>query len=147
MVDIIKLKTGSRYEDQASYSRLVALENWIFVSNTAGREPITLEIPEDVTAQTEQVLANIERALGVVGASLRDVVASRIFIPDPGDIPAVMAKVGERFRGVDPAMTLTCPSLSSNAYKVEMEVTAYRGASSGKVETRRLADFKPFSAA
>lgn len=138
MVNVVKLKTGSRYEDLASYSRLVAVDNLIFVSNTAGRNPQTQEIPEDVTQQTEQVIANIERALGEVGASLGDVVASRIFIQDPADVPAVMAKVGERFRGVDPAMTLTCPPLSSNVYKVEIEVTAFRGASKGQVETRRL---------
>ncbi len=138
MVNVVKLKTGSRYEDLASYSRLVAVDNLIFVSNTAGRNPQTQEIPDDVTQQTEQVIANIERALGEVGASLGEVVASRIFIQDPADVPAVMAKVGERFRGVDPAMTLTCPPLSSNVYKVEIEVTAFRGASKGKVETRRL---------
>lgn len=80
MVEILKLKTGSRYEDLASYSRLVSVDDWIFVSNTAGRNPLTQEIPEDVTEQTEQVLANIERALLAVDASLGDVVASRIFI-------------------------------------------------------------------
>ena len=108
MVNVVKLKTGSRYEDLASYSRLVAVDNLIFVSNTAGRNPQTQEIPDDVTQQTEQVIANIERALGEVGASLGDVVASRIFIQDPADVPAVMAKVGERFRGVDPAPRAAC---------------------------------------
>jgi enamine deaminase RidA (YjgF/YER057c/UK114 family) len=138
MVEIVKLKTGSRYEDQASYSRLVCVDNLIFVSNTAGRNPLTQEIPEDITEQTEQVLANVERALQAVDASLGDVVASRIFIQDPSDTPAVMAKVGERFRGIDPAMTLTCPPLSSTVYKVEIEVTAYRGASKGNVEVRNI---------
>ena len=138
MIEIVKLKTGSRYEDLASYSRLVSVDNWIFVSNTAGRNPLTQEIPEDVTEQTEQVLANIERALQAVDASFGDVVASRIFIQDPSDTPAVMAKIGERFRGVDPAMTLTCPPLSSAVYKVELEVTAYRGSSKGNVEVRKI---------
>ena len=138
MIEIVKLKTGSRYEDLASYSRLVSVDNWIFVSNTAGRNPLTQEIPEDVTEQTEQVLANIERALQAVDASLGDVVASRIFIQDPSDTPAVMAKIGERFRGVDPAMTLTCPPLRSAVYKVELEVTAYRGSSKGNVEVRKI---------
>lgn len=138
MVEIVKLKTGSRYEDQASYSRLVCVDNLIFVSNTAGRNPLTQEIPEDVAEQTEQMLANVERALLAVDASLGDVVASRIFIQDPSDTAAVMAKIGERFRGIDPAMTLTCPPLSSAVYKVEIEVTAYRGASRGNVEVKRI---------
>lgn len=138
MVEILKLKTGSRYENLASYSRLVSVDDWIFVSNTAGRNPLTQEIPEDVTEQTEQVLANIERALLAVDASLGDVVASRIFIQNPSDTSAVMAKIGERFRGIDPAMTLTCPPLSSKDYKVEVEVTAYRGASKGNIEVKKL---------
>ncbi|MBK7284440.1 MAG: RidA family protein [Sphingomonadales bacterium] len=138
MVEIVKLKTGSRYEDIASYSRLVCVENLIFVSNTAGRNPVTLEMPEDAAEQTEQALANIERALQAVDASLGDVVAARIFIQNPSDTVAVMAEFGECFRGVDPAMTLTCPPLSSEAYKVEIEVTAYRGASKGNVELKTI---------
>lgn len=138
MVEIVKLKTGSRYEDIASYSRLVCVDNLIFVSNTAGRNPVTLEIPEDAAEQTEQALANIERALQAVDASLGDVVAARIFIQNPSDTVAVMAEFGERFRGVDPTMTLTCPPLSSEAYKVEIEVTAYRGASKGNVELKTI---------
>ena len=138
MVQIVKLKTGSRYEDIASYSRLVCVDNLIFVSNTAGRNPVTLEIPEDAVEQTEQAMANIERALQAVDASLGDVVAARIFIQNPSDTVAVMTKFGERFRGVDPAMTLTCPPLSSEVYKVEIEVTAYRGTSKGNVELKTI---------
>ncbi|MFW2851162.1 RidA family protein [Sphingomonas sp. TX0543] len=138
MVEIVKLKTGSRYEDMASYSRLVCVDGLIFVSNTAGRNPATQEIPEDAAEQTDQVLANIERALQAVDASLGDVVAARVYIQDPSDTPAVMARFGDRFRGIDPAMTLTCPPLSSPAYKVEIEVTAYRGASRGNVELKAI---------
>jgi hypothetical protein len=41
MTKITKLKTGSPFEDQASYSRLVCVDNWIYVSNMAGRNPQT----------------------------------------------------------------------------------------------------------
>ena len=139
MTKIVKLKTGNKFEDHGSYSRLVAVDNLIFVSNTAGRNPDTKEIPEDITEQTLQVFANIERALASVGSSLGDVVASRVFIQDPTDTHAVMTTVGEKFRGIDPASTVTCPPLGSTVYKVEIEVTAYRGAASADVETIRLA--------
>ncbi|MBN8932139.1 MAG: RidA family protein [Rhizobium pusense] len=139
MTKIIKLKTGNKFEEHGSYSRLVAVENFIFVSNTAGRNPDTKEIPEDITEQTLQVFANIERALASVGSSLGDVVASRVFIQDPADTHAVMTTVGEKFRGIDPASTVTCPPLGSIAYKIEIEVTAYRGAAKADVETIRLA--------
>ncbi len=44
MTSVIKVKTGSKYEEMGSYSRLVAVDNWIHVSNTAGRHPQTKEI-------------------------------------------------------------------------------------------------------
>lgn len=134
MTKIVKIKTGSRFEDHGSYSRIVAVDNWIFLSNTAGRNPETKEIPQDVVEQTRQVFANMARALAAVGATLADVVASRVFIQDPADTHAVMTIVGETFRGIDPASTVTCPPLGSTVYKVEIEVTAFRGASTADTE-------------
>lgn len=135
MTKIVKVKTGSKFEEIASYSRVVAVDDWIYVSNTAGRNPDTQEIPEDVIEQAEQVFKNIERALVPVGASLKDVVVSRVFIQDPEDTAKVMEFIGTKFRGVDPVTTVTCPPLGSTVYKVELEVTAYRGASEADVET------------
>jgi enamine deaminase RidA (YjgF/YER057c/UK114 family) len=139
MTKILKVKTGSKFEEIASYSRVVAIDNWIYVSNTAGRNPDTQEIPEDVIEQTEQVFANIEHALAAVDSSLQDVVMSRVFIQYPEDTPRVMEFIGTKFRGVNPATTVTCPPLGSNVYKVELEVTAYRGASKAEVEEISIA--------
>ena len=135
MTTITKLKTGTKLEEISSYSRLVAVDNWIFVSNTAGRNPQSGEIPADLAEQTLQVFANIERALAAVEASLADVVATRVFIQDPADTPAVMTIFGEKFRGIDPTTTVTSPPLGSAVYRVEIEVTARRGA--GRAETER----------
>ena len=52
MTTVTRLTTGSEFEKKASYSRLVMLDNWIFVSNTAGRHPVTRQIPEDLRQQT-----------------------------------------------------------------------------------------------
>ncbi|MDG2089914.1 MAG: RidA family protein [Gammaproteobacteria bacterium] len=139
MTKIVKVKTGSKFEEIASYSRVVAVDNWIYVSNTAGRNPDTLEIPEDVVEQVKQVFANIERALTAVNSSLKDVVMSRVFIQYPEDTPKVMEFIGTKFRGVNPATTVTCPPLGSEVYKVELEVTAYRGASKAGVEEISIA--------
>ncbi|WP_437883980.1 RidA family protein [Pseudomonas sp. LRF_L74] len=139
MTQIIKLTTGSKFEKEASYSRLVAVDNWIYVSNTAGRNPQTKLIPEDLTEQTHQVFANIEAALVAVESSLADVIFSRVYVQDPQDVPAVMAIIGEKFRGINPATTVTCPPLGGLAYKVELEVTAFRGASRAEVTEITLA--------
>ncbi|MHC2148894.1 RidA family protein [Pseudomonas sp. 210_17 TE3656] len=138
MTEIIKLKTGSKYEEMGSYSRLVAVDNWIYVSNTAGRNPETKLISEDVVEQTHQVFSNIEAALKAVDSSLADVICSRVFIQDPQDVAQVMTLIGEKFRGINPASTVTCPPLGSTVYKVEVEVTAYRNASRANVVEIKL---------
>ncbi|MEF2482742.1 RidA family protein [Vibrio mimicus] len=134
MTRIVKVKTGSKLEEVASYSRVVAVDNWIFVSNTAGRNPATGEMPKDVFEQTEQVFTNIEVALASVEASLKDVISSKVFIQNPDNVPAVMEFIGTKFRGVNPTTTVTCPLLGSSIYEVEIEVTAYRGASQADIE-------------
>lgn len=131
---IVKVKTGSKFEEIGSYSRLVAVDNWIYVSNTAGRNPETKVIPEDVLEQTEQVFSNIEAALAAVDSSLADVVCSRVFIQNPEDVHAVMQLIGEKFKGINPATTVTCPPLGSTVYKMELEVTAYRGAATADIQ-------------
>ena len=133
MTRIIKVKTGSKFEEMGSYSRLVALDNWIYVSNTAGRNPVTQEIPADVSQQTLQVFANIEAALAAIDTSLKDVVFSRVFIQDPNDVPIVMAIIGDKFRGINPATTVTCPPLGSTVYKVELEKNLLRYARGSKI--------------
>jgi 2-iminobutanoate/2-iminopropanoate deaminase len=139
MTDIIKVKTGNKFEELGSYSRLVAVDNLIFVSNTAGRNPQTKLIPADLTEQTLQALANIETALAAVGASLSDAIAARVFVQFPQDIDTVMAAYAQRMRGINPTLTMTSPPLGSAEYKVEIEITAYRGAAKANIKEINLA--------
>lgn len=138
MVDVIKVKTGNKFEEHGSYSRLVAVDNLIFVSNTAGRNPRTKEIPTDLAEQTNQVLDNISAALASVDAVLEDVVSARVFVQFTDDIDEVMGAYGERMRGINPTLTMTCPPLGSTQYKVEIDVVAYRGASKGNVRELQI---------
>ena len=134
MTDIIKVKTGSPAEERGAYSRLIAVDNLIFVSNTAGRNPRTKLIPEDPAEQTLQVLANIDAALAAVGSSIDDVIAARVFVQFPQDIDAVMGAYADKMRGINPTLTLTSPPLGMPEFKVEIEVTAYRGAAKANVQ-------------
>ncbi|MNT51593.1 hypothetical protein D3C72_1885650 [compost metagenome] len=61
-----------------------------------------------------------------------------MFIQDPQDVAQVMTLIGEKFRGINPASTVTCPPLGSTVYKVEVEVTAYRNASRANVVEIKL---------
>jgi 2-iminobutanoate/2-iminopropanoate deaminase len=134
MPQVIKVKTGNKFEEHGSYSRLVAVDDLIFVSNTAGRNPRTKLIPEDLTEQTNQVLDNISAALASVDAVLEDVVSARVFVQFPEDVETVMTAYGLRMRGINPTLTMTCPPLGSTQYKVEVDVTAWRGVSKAEVK-------------
>lgn len=137
MAQIVKVKSGSPFEERESYSRIVAVDDWIFVSNTAGRNYRTREMSTDAVGQIRQALENVRGALESVGSSLADVVRSRVTIPNPEDAPDVMLVVGEYFRGVDPASTVLCSPLGHIDYKAEIEITAYRGAGQG-AERRQI---------
>lgn len=136
MTRVVKVKSGSPFEERESYSRLVVIGEWILVSNTAGRNYRTQEMAPDAVGQIRQALENVKGALESVGSSLEDVVRSRVTIPHVEDAPDVMAVVGEYFRGIDPASTVTCSPLGGPDYRAEIEVTAFRGA--GAFETERL---------
>jgi len=134
MPQVIKVKTGNKFEEHGSYSRVVAVDNMIFVSNTAGRNPATKLIPEDLTEQTNQVLDNLSSALKSVDAGLGDVVSARVFVQFPEDVETVMTAYGLRMRGINPTLTMTCPPLGSTQYKVEIDVVAMRGVSQAEVK-------------
>ncbi len=134
MPQVIKVKTGNKFEEHGSYSRVVAVDNMIFVSNTAGRNPATKLIPEDLTEQTNQVLDNLSSALKAVDSGLGDVVSARVFVQFPEDVETVMTAYGLRMRGINPTLTMTCPPLGSTQYKVEIDVVAIRGVSMAEVK-------------
>jgi enamine deaminase RidA (YjgF/YER057c/UK114 family) len=128
VTEIVKVKSGSILEDKEGYSRIVAVGDWIFMSLTAGRDYKTRAMPDTAVEQARQAMKNVEGALQAVGASLADVVRRRIFIPRQEDVPDVMAYMGEKFRGIDPASCVSCGSLGGPEYLFEIEITAYRGA-------------------
>ncbi|MWV26863.1 Rid family hydrolase [Aurantiacibacter rhizosphaerae] len=138
MTKVIKVKTGNKFEEHGSYSRLVAVDDMIYVSNTAGRNPRTKEFSEDLAEQTNQVLDNISTALASVDAVLEDVVSARVYVQFPENIDVIMEAYGKRMRGINPVLTMTCPPLGSAQYKVEIDVTAIRGVSKADVEERLI---------
>lgn len=136
MVAITKVKSNSTIEARNNYSRAIAIDDWIVLANTAGRDFKTRTMPEDAAGQAEQMFRNIEGALGALDSSLADVVRARVSVPNPADMPAVVAVFAKKFAGIEPVGTFTCTPLAGPEYKVEMEVTAYRGA--GKATAKRV---------
>jgi enamine deaminase RidA (YjgF/YER057c/UK114 family) len=138
MPTVTKVKSGSRYEDLVSYSRVVAVGDLIFVSNTAGIDYTTREISDDAGEQCEKALRNIERALASVGATLADVVKLVRHVPNRADNEKVREVIGRVFKGIDPAATHVATPLASDIYKVELEVIAYRGVGTAQQERLRI---------
>lgn len=125
------MKSGSKFETLASYSRAVAIGDWIFVSNTAGIDYETRTLPDTAAEQLRLAIATVARALAAVDSSLSDVVRIQVFVPDASDQDETIEVLGELFRGIDPALTMTRSPLAGE-YKAEVEVTAHRGAGAAR---------------
>ncbi|AKV87143.1 hypothetical protein AKG07_13530 [Microbacterium sp. CGR1] len=128
---ITSVKSGSKFETLASYSRAVAIGDWIFVSNTAGIDYETRTLPDTAAEQLRLAIATVVRALAAVDSSLSDVVRIQVFVPDASDQDETIEVLGEAFRGIDPALTMTRSPLAGE-YKAEIEVTAHRGAGAAR---------------
>ena len=134
--EIVKVKSGSILEEKEGYSRLVALDNWIFMSLTAGRDYKSRAMPDTALEQAKQAMKNVDGALASVGSGLEDVVRRRIFITRQEDVSEVMEYMGEKFKGIDPASCVSCGPLGGPEYLFEIEITAYRGA--GKLTQKQI---------
>ena len=118
------ISSGSSFEELAGYSRAVVDGEWVFVSGTTGFDYARGTIADDVAAQTEQALHNIEAALAEAGALLADVVRIRVYLVDRADFETVAPIVGRWFRDIRPANTTVVSALCDARMKIEVEVTA-----------------------
>jgi reactive intermediate/imine deaminase len=121
--------TNSKWEPIVGYSRAVRMGDMIFVTGTtATDEQGELVGVGDVYAQTKQVLANIARVLGRAGASMKDVVRTRIFVTDISQWETIGRAHAEHFRDIRPATTMVEVSkLIDSRMLVEIEADAVIG--------------------
>lgn len=116
---------GGRFERAASYVRVRRVGAFVYVSGTTAIEPSgALHAPHDTYAQTAYALDRIERALEDVGARLTDVVRVRAYMADNTTAGEFARAHGERFAGIEPAMTAVQAVLSYQGMMIEIDVDA-----------------------
>lgn len=126
MSERIKVSSGTKWEDLVGYSRAIRVGNIIEVSGTVAVDENGYVVGKnDPYEQTRYVLNKIKNALHEVGATLEDVVKTRIYVSDINNYDAIGKAHGEFFHNIKPAsLFFEVSTLIGIDFLVEIEATA-----------------------
>ncbi len=125
MAQRINISSGSPWEDIVGYSRAVKIGNIIEVAGTTSMDGDILIGEGSVYEQTKYILQKIEKALEQAGASLQDVVRTRVFVTDISKWQEAGKAHGEVFHTIKPVSTMVeVSALINTQLLVEIEATA-----------------------
>jgi enamine deaminase RidA (YjgF/YER057c/UK114 family) len=122
----VNISSGAPWEEVVGYSRAVRVGNVVEVAGTAAVDDhgITIGLG-DAAAQTRYIITKIEHALQVAGASLGDVIRTRMFVVDISRWEEVGRAHGDAFGKIRPVTTMVeVKALISPELLVEIEATA-----------------------
>ncbi|MCG8320910.1 MAG: RidA family protein [Cytophagales bacterium] len=119
------ISSGAEWEDMVGYSRAVRIGNQIEVAGTTAVVNGEVVGVNDPYLQTKCILQIIQKALEEAGASLEDVIRTRIFVVNMDHWQAVGKAHGEFFKEIKPAATMIgVKSLINKDLLVEIEAAA-----------------------
>lgn len=129
MAERRNISSGTPWEGKAGYSRAVRYGAAIYVSGTtASDEQGNVMGKGDPYAQAVYIFQKIERALKEAGASMQDVVRTRMFVTDISRWQEVARAHAEFFNNIRPAATMVeVAKLIDPEHLVEIEVDAVIG--------------------
>ncbi len=119
--------SGTRWEQLAGFARAVRIGDRVLVSGTTATHRDRVIGGDDVEAQTHAAIDKIEGALASLGATLEDVVRTRVYVRDMADWEGASRAHGRRFGEIMPANTLVQAGLIGEEYRVELEAEAVVG--------------------
>lgn len=121
----INISTGSKWESVVGYSRAVRIGNVIEIAGTVAVENGAVVGKDDPYAQTICILKKIEGALHEAGATLQDVIRTRMFVTNISHWEDIGRAHGEFFKDIRPVTSMIgVNALIDDDYLVEIEVTA-----------------------
>lgn len=108
------------------YSQAIDAGAFLFVSGQIPVNPATGEIPEGITLQTAQSIANIKAILAEAGLTIDNVVKTTVFLADMNDFAAMNAVYADDFTAPFPARSAVAVKELPKQVLVEIEVIAVK---------------------